>query len=50
MVLIKMMLSEMMGHDWKTVLQRSLKQTCKDTKAAYRWAGPVNNFRFVVKA
>jgi site-specific recombinase XerD len=36
-------LAKLMGHEGITVLQRYLKQTYKDTEAAHRRAGPVDN-------
>jgi len=36
-------LAKLMGHEGITVLQRYLKQTYQDTKAAHRRAGPVDN-------
>jgi site-specific recombinase XerD len=36
-------LAKLMGHEGITILQRYLKQTYKDTEAAHRRAGPVDN-------
>jgi len=40
-------LAKLMGHEGIIVLQRYLKQTYKDTEAAHRRAGPVDNSEFL---